>query len=656
LKIIKKLEGFIWLFPILIVALFFKLRDLKYFSMDNVLSCYDCFWFVRLSEDFLNSKFSNIDYLSNVPDYAIVPKFLIIIFPVVISKLTGIELNKIFLYAPPVMGTLFVIPMFYWIRHFAPIHVFVGASFLALFNYVYYYRTSLGRYDTDFLILFFVFLILFLLSKSVFNKEKSYLYIILAGIFSQIFMWWYYKPILLIFLSFGLLLGLIVQKEDLKDILKKVIFYMLLCNPVYIYEGLGSFGRYFFGYFLKKAEVLPVSITSSIIELQPVSFDRFLYMTVDNIGVLILGVVGLILLFVFKFRYMVVALPIIAIGLTVFSAGERFLMYLAPFLGMGVGYVLYLMNDFLKKVITSGYLYRFITVVLILMTAFFTTNSNAFVYEVKPSIKDNFVHILNELNSKIREDAYIWQWWDYGNIVEYYLRKGTYVDNHSFNPFKLYAIAYSLMEHDEKKARNLIAFTTNKLSNEYMKEDMTKKDLLNLKDKAVDYNQNLGRNVYVFVYPADIRKDIIIKLGVFGSKHYLGDLSLRRGFYKCIKGEQFYNCGRFEFHRFLTIFNWKSDVYLKNNPYFDVYYTELDSRGQKIRQRLFRNEDSSKRLILEFIRYKDNMYVYIHDKKLSNSIFSRMILGDTTFDCFDLFYNGFPLIMVYSVNPDKNCQ
>jgi len=655
LKIIKKLEGFIWFIPILVISLMFKFRDLKYFSTDTILSCHDCHWFARLSEDFFNSKFSRIDYLSNVPDYMIVPLSLVVVLPAVISKLTGLELRYIFLYLPPVMGTLFIIPMFYWIRQFAPIHVFIGASFLGLFNYVYYYRTSLGRYDTDFLILFFVYLILFLISMSVFKKDKSYLYIILAGISSQIFMWWYHTPILLIFFASGLLFGLIVQRENPKEILKKISFFLLLCNPAYIYYGLNSFAKHLLGIFTKKTEGLPVNLSSFIIELTPLDFNKFLSMTFDHLGILVLSVIGFVFLFIKQFRYMIIALPIILLGLTVFSSGERFLMYLAPFLGMGVGYTLYLMNSYLKKVIFNQYIFKFVTILFILMTGFFSTNSNAFIYSTRPSINENYKLALQDLDKKLEKDAYIWQWWDYGSVLEYYLRRGTYIDNHSFHPLKLYAYSFSMMEYDEKKSRNIIAFVTNNLSLSYTPQNLSKKDFLDFIKKASDYDRPLKNNVYVFVYPSDILKDVIIAYGVIGAKQYVGELYLGRAFYKCIDDEQFFNCGRFEIHKFLQIFNWKDEKYLQNNPYYKVIYTDLSDNEQISNKILYENSNKQKRLILQFIRHNKDMYVYIYDKKFLNSIFVRMVSGDS-FECFDFVYNRFPTLLVYKVNPDKNCQ
>jgi len=449
LRHLEKYAGFLWFLPVLTVVLFFKLRDLKNFTEENVLSCYDCLWFARLAEDFYEGKFSKIDYLTNVPDFAVVPLSLIIVFPVVLSKMISIEMNKIFLYAPPIMGTLFVI-----------------------------------------------------LTKAIFQKNRSYFFVLLAGIVSQIFMWWYYKPILLVFLLSGLLIGLLVNRENPKEIVKKVLLYAVVSNPFSVFEGLSSFGHYFFGYFLKEESFLPVSITANIIELQPVNFNKFLYMTVDHTGILILSVLGLAALLIFKFRYMAVALPIILIGLTIFTAGERFLMYLAPFLGMGIGYVIYGMNWYIKRVLTSDYLKKIVTILFVIITAFFSTNSNAFVYNVKPTLNESFLRVVPDLKEKLTEGAYVWQWWDYGNIVEYYLEKGTYIDNHNFHPFKVYAVAHSLMIYDEKKARNIIAFVTNNLSRYYMPVKPKKEDLKKIRENAINYNEHLEKDVYVFLYPA----------------------------------------------------------------------------------------------------------------------------------------------------------
>lgn len=332
-------------------------------------------------------------------------------------------------------------------------------------------------------------------------------------------------------------------------------------------------------------------------------------------------------------------------------------MYLAPFLGMGVGYALFLMNDFLKKVITSGYLYRFITVVLILMTAFFTTNSNAFVYKAKPTVDEDFMNVIKDLKNILDRKAYIWQWWDYGSIVEFHLRMGTFIDNHSFHPVKLYFFANSIMMHDEFKSRNLIAFVTNNLFKDYHQGGkMEWETLKKIRNQALNYKEPLYKKVYVFIYPEDINKNIIIELGIQGIKKYLGKTSLRRAFFKCVEEDQVYNCGKVEFDKFFTVFHWKDGKYEKENPYKKVIYIDLDKKGQIFKKILYTNEENSARLVLHFIRHKNDMYFLALDKRLSSSILNRMIIADKNLECFKPVYIGFPVVNVYEVINDKNCH
>jgi len=98
----------------------------------------------------------------------------------------------------------------------------------------------------------------------------------------------------------------------------------------------------------------------------------------------------------------------------------------------------------------------------------------------------------------------------------------------------------------------------------------------------------------------------------------------------------------FFYTQLLTIFNWKDKSYEKNNPYAEVRYIELDRDGQILKKTMWENSDKSKRLILQFIRQKNDMFVFITDKKFAKSLFSRMAVAENDFRCFDLVYNGFP--------------
>ncbi|SNZ11552.1 Oligosaccharyl transferase STT3 subunit [Persephonella hydrogeniphila] len=635
------------------INLFFKLRSLKYFSSeDNVLSCYDCLFYARLAKDYFENKLTAIDYLTNVPDFAVlspIPMFIVYL-PTWIFALTGISLSDIFLFLPPILSVLFIVPMYYWLKSFAPIHVFIGAAFLGIFNSIYYIRTSLGRYDTDFLILFFVFLILFFITKAVFDKRKSYFYILLSGLIFNLFMFWYFKPVLVIFFALSLLLGLLIHKEPLKEIFKKVSVFSIAAGILYFIPLLSQVKHYFLSYILKESpNFLPVGTQQFIIELQPVNLHKFVNLTTDNIGTVLFAVIGLIFLFIKYYRYMIVTLPIIFLGLTVFTAGERFLIYLSPFLGMGVGYVIYILQNIMVKKISSELIKKFVISAMIVITAFISMNSNILIQVSPPIVQDDLVQAYKELDKKIDKDAYIWAWWDYGNEIEYFLKRGTYIDNHSFNQIKTYFFAHSMLIHNEEKSRNIIAFITNNHFKDYGLNIETREDLFSLKNKAYTYKEKLRNPVYVYWNPRDIYKDVILQLGIYGTKEYIGDINLAKAFFECIEEEKVYNCGRFDFDKTFLIVYWKNEKYKEELPYREVNYVEIKENEKNIYVNLVKNENAQKRLMLEFIRYKDKLYFLIADIKFKDSIFHRLMIFDKSLKYFEPVYIKFPDLVVYEV-------
>ncbi|MBK3332435.1 hypothetical protein GWK41_05090 [Persephonella atlantica] len=647
----KRRVFFEWGF-VVVVYLFYvwvHFRNLKFFDKDNVFSSYDGYWYGRLAKNIFEGLYTGIDYLTNVPDYAYIPVTpMISLMAAYLSKVLNIPIEQIFLYMPVLLGGLFIIPMYLWIRKYLPFFVFVGGALIGLFNTIYYYRTGVGRFDTDSLILFFIFLIFIFLTEAIKNKEKSYLNLIIAGILFNLFMWWYYKPVLLLFFVSSLFLGLLAEKYQIKDIAKKVLFFLVIISPFYLKPALYSVFHYLYGYILKQPSgIIPFSITGSIQELQPVSFDLFVYYLTDNIGVVLIGFIGLVLLLIFHFRVMIVALPFIVLGLLSFKAGSRFLMYFAPFLGMGVGYFVFVMNRYLnERMIKTGLLKIVLSVSMLVFLIFVSVNSNIVDTKVKPIFTDRLYETLGRV--PIEKDSYVWTWWDYGNLIEYRLGLGTFIDNHSFNQIKIYFYAHSMLLSDSTKAKNMISFLTNNLYKNYGLNIKTAEDSQKLKDRAINYNAFPQKRVYVFTFPVDIHKDIIFKIGAWGNKDYQ-TFSLKRAFFKCIEEKDVYNCGRYKFDKRFVLFYPDDENFYKSNPYREVRFVEIKPYEKNYYSVLYSSSNPKKNLFMEFIKYKGEMYLLMMDYRFKDSLFHRMMIFDKDLKDFEPVYVDFPLITVYSV-------
>lgn len=106
---------------------------------------------------------------------------------------------------------------------------------------------------------------------------------------------------------------------------------------------------YIFGAVLRLTDPIVSDIFSNIKELLPANFDLFVHMTSDNPVTFVMAFVGLFLLLTKYNRHMILVLLFIIIGALSFKIGVRYTIYIAPFLGMGIAYIVYLIVNYLSS-------------------------------------------------------------------------------------------------------------------------------------------------------------------------------------------------------------------------------------------------------------------------------------------------------------------
>ncbi len=641
-------QNLIYTFFLLFIIVFsylLKFKDLKNFSnKENVLSCYDCFWYARIAKDILLDTHTRIDYLRNVPDFTIIPKipYLISFLAGYTSKIFGIDLNILFLFLPPLLSILFIIPLLFWTKKFAPIHVFISGAMIGIFNLIYFDRTTLGRFDTDFLILFFVFsLILLITLTSETTGKKSYIYLFLTGITFNIFMWWYGKPLFSVLFLISLFFGLIfLGKNTKKQILIKMTFFILLMNPLTLIDGFNLF-EYIKNYFKKEQiEILPINITVSIAELQGLNFKQLVLLTTDNYLTFIFGLLGLFILFVRKFKYMVIGLPILMIGLISYKSGMRFIMYLAPFLGMGLGYITFLFFDYISKRYQ-----RFGKIIFLFSLTFITFLSfpaKRLYNEYRPLLSDTLFYDYKKLKNLTEKNSYIWTWWDFGDPIEYISDRGTFIDNQSFDKHKLFFVSHFFGLKDEDKAKNIIAFATNNYLKEY--EKIT--DVSALKQKIYSYNEKISRPVYVAITRKEFTNKYMLVIGSYSEKNK--EVPVASSLLKCKSGDEYYDCYFFNLDKKTNIIKWKNEKFENESPFKKIIL--VDESTLKLKTTLFEDKNSKSNKTLEILKKdNDNLYFSVIHKDFENTIINRMYFLKDRFKNFELIYDNFPSLVVYRV-------
>ena len=274
----------------------------------------------------------------------------------------------------PVLASLFIIPLgIYFFKINVPLSGLLG-GLIGTFASAYYMRSSIGRIDTDMLNIFFplltgVFILLASRSKS---EYLSLIYSAGTGLSMLLFQWWYPKPGFNVAFFAVITFCLFIHQFRLRNILICSLIVLLFSDPK-IFMSAGENIKYFLKSYLDLSQSSGSTLSNGI--TNPASFPNAMT-TISEVDQLqftevfrrilsntIFDWVGLIAFFglaVFRWRVLLPLSPLLALGLLSFQSSNRFIMYLAPFVGIGLGWLLQLLVELIftlfskKNIYTEG--------------------------------------------------------------------------------------------------------------------------------------------------------------------------------------------------------------------------------------------------------------------------------------------------------------
>ncbi len=452
------------------LAVWLKHKALYFYHGRAIFTGNDAFFFARYAEEFFKGiyKAGQTDFLRNVPDFEkyLDPVPLISVISGFFSKLQGTYIENVSLWLVPILAVLFSIPIVLFFKRIGfPLAGYTGAT-LTTISAAYLPRTTIARLDTDALNLFFPFLIPLLFALYIKAEgKKKFIYIALAGIAGNLYMWWYPKPSLLLSLFAMFLVVLLIERKLklTKDDLISLGIFVLLSNPMNFIKGISDAISRGYAYIFiagkKSVEGGFPNIQQWVSELKHYSFSQLSQIVVGNEILFIIGLLGLAFIFIKRWRYMLLLVPFIVIGLIPLFGAMRFTMYLVPFIGVGIGAIfdygiyLFLKNKENKEKLNFG-----LTTVaaFVLLVTIVYLNKYAFAYVARTKFPPPLAGEFLNLQKITEENSWIWSWWSEGYMIEYYGRRGVFVDPGSqFTP-KTYFIGLTYAENEPKKARNVI--------------------------------------------------------------------------------------------------------------------------------------------------------------------------------------------------------
>ena len=626
----------IFLVLLLLLGLAFRLREFVFvlgnIKEGNFLTCHDCYFYADLAHKKLEGYGLYIDRQRNVPDFVPLDADTLTAFlPAYLSKLSGVPIEYFLAFMPPILSMLFAVPLYLWIRRFSDTCAFVGAFTAGLFNYMYWARTLSGRYDTDFLILFFLFTTLYLVTRSLeeVDLKKQVAYSALAGLSLNLFMSWYPKSVIFFLFLASFSIGVFVFKRS--PLLLAVFF--LSGGPEIAMNIFRDMTIYIESRIFEKPTVsfVPFNMASFVGELQDMNLGLLLFMT--NKMLPFLGSVGLVLFFLRHARYALVALPFIVLGLATFLGGVRLLIYLAPFLGLGAGLIVSLLVRKLKESVASEGVRRILILAGPILAFFAGFSPSIGARYPHPTVPKEYFGILSWIKENTEREAYLWMWWEYGHAAKFLTERGVYIDNGNWNIVKSFAYARSMVTHDEEESYKLVSYVTNEVDLSGRYRDKTYKDFL--KD-ALSYSRPLSSPVYVVTFREFTRMPAVLALGSL-------DIQPLENFTPLTVVECASQKGNFRCPEFTV----EGESIKLSDSVSEAYFLDKEKdRFETLRQK---TDPSPEDVIVVAVKNGGKFYQVITSRNLFETVIVRLFLGLKGFENFSLVYDDFPHGTVYRV-------
>ncbi|MBX6423477.1 STT3 domain-containing protein [Thermosulfurimonas sp. F29] len=460
-----------------------KRKNIWYLD-DNrpIFTSYDAFYFARLARDWQEGR-----YRSGKPDpYRFVPdnyltENVTYPFPIPLMSLSaaklsdwlGIPLEKVALYYTPITAVLFVIPLFLYLESLGYTAAGLLGGLCGVTAFIYVIRTSIGRFDTDSLNLFFPILIAWALFMY-FRGRRPLVWAGVASAGAFLYYWWYAHPhlILVQFLIFVFLLYR--ERGGRRELLRRdwwAIGILFLPNLWYLWKSPVALFKQIFELILSIASSAQTgifrdypNILQSISELQKTkSVTQVAALTVQNRFFFVPGLLGALGLLLRERKALAYLWPYFVIGLLVFRSGNRFAMYLAPFVGMGLGFLVHiLVEKSLPRLgldLSSSLRNLLVLLVMVVVGVIvFGGQRSSRAYVPVPKANSFVARDMEKLSRILPEGAWIWSWWDYGYAFVYLSRRAVFIDGGSQTTPKTYYVALSFASSSPEEARNITAF------------------------------------------------------------------------------------------------------------------------------------------------------------------------------------------------------
>lgn len=178
-------------------------------------------------------------------------------------------------------------------------------------------------------------------------------------------------------------------------------------------------------------------VVNTVREAGQIPFEIFANRISGHMVTFFLSAIGYVLMCV-RYPVMLLALPMVALGLFAVQGGLRFTVFAVPWMALGLAYFIFLLGKFLP-------LWPRITwIVFASAAALYPNIVHIQGYKVPTVFNREEVEVLNQLKNMAQREDYVDTWWDYGYPIRYYSDVKTLVDGGKHDGGSNYPVSFAL--------------------------------------------------------------------------------------------------------------------------------------------------------------------------------------------------------------------
>lgn len=444
------------------------------YSYDGVplLTTADGYYYLRLASERLTDIYEPQDELraghSDRPE----PAPLLVLLGTAANRLTGVNIDILAFYLPLVLAVLSVLAYVLW----GPVAGGPAAGLVAAlaggFGVATFFRSTLGRFDTDALNVFFVLAVSYGLYRfAAMRRRPRWLFLAGATVMLALFGLWWPQIAKFSFVPFlaTYALSVFLPTGRAERACKIALLVLCAAAAVIVLLDLSAwFPDPLSGYIHEASRVLEFvskeeetffpEVGRSIDELAPLSLLSAGEQIAGSLPVLLVGLAGAIWLAV---RRPAVALfgllPTLLLGAMAFFA-QRFAIFLTPVHALGLGF---LVAEALPGLAVArrlplparGLLAGVLAAGLLAQPAYACISR-----EIRPSFIATEVNLGLYVQRGTPAGALVWNWWDAGYFLQYWAARRTFIDGGNQIPLRNYLSFAPLASSDPEFARRWIKF------------------------------------------------------------------------------------------------------------------------------------------------------------------------------------------------------